>query len=134
MILVDAGPLVAIVDSDDQHHASCLSALRELDEPIATIWPPITEAMYLLSDLPKGQEAVWQLMQNGSIKILSLDATDVPRIRELTHRYADLPIDFPDAALLRVAEREGVTKIFTVDRRDFSLYRLHDRIRPVLIP
>jgi hypothetical protein len=39
-----------------------------------------------------------------------------------------------DAALLRVAEREGLGKIFTADRRDFSVYRLHGRIRPALLP
>jgi predicted nucleic acid-binding protein len=43
-------------------------------------------------------------------------------------------MDFADAALLRVAERENLRKIFTVDRRDFSVYRLHNRIRPILIP
>ena len=42
--------------------------------------------------------------------------------------------DNADAALLRVAEREGIRKIFTVDRRDFSVYRLHGRIRPALLP
>jgi len=43
-------------------------------------------------------------------------------------------MDLADAALIRVAEREGVRTIFTVDRRDFTVYRLHGRIRPTLIP
>ena len=50
------------------------------------------------------------------------------------HQYADLPMDLADAALIRVAEREGIRTIFTLDRRDFSVYRLHGRIRPHLIP
>jgi predicted nucleic acid-binding protein len=49
-------------------------------------------------------------------------------------KYANRPMDLADAALLRVAEREGIGKIFTVDRRDFSVYRLHGRIRPALLP
>jgi predicted nucleic acid-binding protein len=43
-------------------------------------------------------------------------------------------MDMADAALVRVAEREGIRKIFTVDRKDFAVYRLHGRIRPTVIP
>jgi predicted nucleic acid-binding protein len=49
-------------------------------------------------------------------------------------KYANRPMDLADAALLRVAEREGIRKIFTVDRKDFAVYRLHGRIRPTLFP
>jgi uncharacterized protein len=60
MILVDAGPLVALVDADGQYHPQCVSALKSLQEPLATVWPPLTEAMYLLNDLPAAQEALWE--------------------------------------------------------------------------
>jgi uncharacterized protein len=134
LILVDAGPLVALVDSGDQHHARCVDALRGFREPLATVWPPLTEAMYLLADLPKAQEALWEMIDRGALQLLTLDAGDVSRIRELMKKYANRPMDLADAALLRVAEREGIRKIFTVDRRDFSVYRLHGRIRPALLP
>ena len=134
MILVDAGPLVALVDSGDQHHARCVDALRGFREPIATVWPPLTEAMYLLADLPKAQEALWEMIDRGALRLLTLDAGDVPRIRELMKKYANRPMDLADAALLRGAERDGIGKIFTVDRRDFSVYRLPGRIRPALLP
>ena len=55
-------------------------------------------------------------------------------MRELMRKYANVPMDLADAALVRVAEREGIRKIFTVNQRDFSVYRLHGRIRPTLIP
>ena len=60
MILVAAGPLVALLDADDQHHTRCVAALKSLREPLATVWPPFTEAMYLLGDLPAAQEALWE--------------------------------------------------------------------------
>jgi predicted nucleic acid-binding protein len=66
--------------------------------------------------------------------VLSLDAADVPRMRELMRKYADRPMDLADAALIRVAEREGLRQFFTIDRKDFSVYRLHGRLRPLLIP
>ena len=134
MILVDAGPLVAIVDATDQYHHQCAAALRALEEPMATLWPNVTEAMYHLLDLPEAQQIVLDMLQRGTLRLLSLGQSDVPRIRELMHQYADLPMDLADAALIRVAEREGIRTIFTLDRRDFSVYRLHGRIRPHLIP
>ena len=134
MILVDAGPLVAMVDADDQHHAKCVTTLRDLREPLATVWPPLTEAMYLLADLPKAQQAIWEMLERGALQLLPLQTPDVPRIWELMRKYADRPMDMADAALLRVAEREGIRKIFTIDRKDFSVYRLHNRVRLVLLP
>jgi hypothetical protein len=134
LILVDAGPLVALVDADDQHHASCVAALKQLREPLGTVWPALTEAMYLLADLPRAQEALWEMMARSAVQLLPLDMSDVPRIRELMRKYADRPMDLADAALVRVAERENVRRIFTVDRRDFTVYRLHGRIRLIVIP
>ena len=52
-------------------------------------------------------------------------------------KYGDRPMDLADAALVRVAEREGVQTVFTVDRADFAVYRLHGTGRiphPALIP
>jgi len=134
VIVVDAGPLVALVDADDQFHQKCVATLKELREPLVTVWPPVTEAMYLLSDLPRAQEALWEMLARGVLRFLQLDITDVPRMRELMRKYADRPMDLADAALVRVAEREGIRKIFTVDRKDFSVYRLHGRVRPKIIP
>ncbi|MGB6597463.1 MAG: PIN domain-containing protein [Candidatus Acidiferrum sp.] len=134
MILIDAGPLIALVDADDQHHVKCVTALKGLREPLATVWPTLVEAMYLLSDQPAAQEALWEMLDRGAVLLLPLDSSDIPRIRELMRKYANRPMDLADAALIRVAEREGLRKIVTVDRRDFSVYRLHNRTRPILIP
>ena len=134
MILVDAGPLIALVDANDQHHAECMAALKNMREPMATVWPPLTEAMYLLADQPRAQESLWEMVERGALQLLALDSGDAPRIRELMRKHANRPMDLADASLLRVAEREGIRKIFTVDRRDFSVYRLHGRVRPTLLP
>lgn len=134
MILVDAGPLVAIVDADDQFHNPCVRALQGIDEPMATLWPPLTEAMHILNDLPRAQDAIWNMVERGAIQLLPLNASDVPRIRELMRRYASLPMDLADASLIAVAEREGIRRFFTVDRKEFAVYRLHDKVRPDIVP
>lgn len=125
---------MALIDADDQHHANCVAALKTFREPLATVWPPVVEAMYLLADVPKAQDALWEMLERGALHILPLASPDVPRMRELMRKYADRAMDFADAALLRVAEREGIRKIFTLDRQDFSVYRLHNRVRPLLLP
>jgi hypothetical protein len=55
-------------------------------------------------------------------------------MRELMRKYANRPMDLADAALVRVAEREGLRRIFTVDRRDFTVYRMRGGSRFTIIP
>lgn len=132
MILADTGPLIALIDQRDRHHPACMDALRALTEQLGTVWPVLTEAMFFLP--PQGQDTLWQMIEGGSLGLIPLDLADVHGIRQLMRKYADLPMDLADAALIRVAEREGIHTIFTLDRRDFSVYRIHGRIRPSLIP
>jgi len=134
LILVDAGPLVALMDDDDQYHAPCLEVWRALEEPIATVWPVLGEVMHFLSDEPAAQQGIWKMIETGAIALLPLGLSDIPRIRELMAKYADRPMDLADAALIHVAEREGIRKIFTVDKKDFAVYRLHGRTRLTLLP
>ena len=123
MILVDAGPLVALIHADDQQHERCKEVFQSLREPVGTVWPALTEAMYLLSFSWRAQDALWEMVDTETVQILPLDHNDVPRMKELMRKYQDLPMDLADAALVRVAEREKLRRIFTLDRRDFEVYR-----------
>ena len=134
MILVDTGPLVALSNAEDQHYAACAAAIKSIVSPLGTVWPVLTETMYLLGRFPEAQSNIWEMVTRGIMQILPLGASDVPRIRELMQQYADRPMDLADAALIRVAEREGLRRFFTVDRKDFSVYRIHGTIRPVILP
>jgi hypothetical protein len=134
VVLVDAGPLVALIDADDHHHTRCVEALRALDEPLATVWPAFAEAMYLLAFSWRAQDGLWDLLEDEAVAILGLDAHDMRRARELMRKYRDLPMDLADAALVAVAERERVARVFTLDRRDFELYRPHRVGRFQLLP
>lgn len=123
MILADAGPLVALLHADDRHHAACVDAYRSFTEPMATVWPAFTEAMYLLGFSSQAQDALWGFVEERALLFLPLGETDVARMRQLMEQYQNLPMDLADAALVRVAERERLRRIFTLDRRDFSVYR-----------
>src|SRR4029077_3019605 len=69
---------IAVVDADDQYHEKCVDCLKTLRESLATVWPPLVEAMYLLGDLPKAQEAVWEMLARGVVQLMSLGLVDIP--------------------------------------------------------
>ena len=123
MILVDAGPLVALIHADDRHHQQCREALASLREPMITVWPAFTEAMYLLGFSSDAQDALWQILDSDALRIGELNEEDYPRMRELMRKYHGLPMDLADAALVYLAERESIHRVFTIDRRDFQVYR-----------
>jgi predicted nucleic acid-binding protein len=123
MILVDAGPLIALIHEDDNEHERCRDAFATMDEPLGTVWPVVAEAMHLLSFSWRAQEALWDMMETGALEILPIGIDDVPRMKELMRKYRDLPMDLADATLVRVAERERLRQIFTLDRRDFQIYK-----------
>ena len=120
MVLIDTGPLVALTDRDDQYFNECVAVFQTLRQPMGTVWPVLTEVMHFLDDQPKAQDAVWEMIARDAVQLLPLGPADVPRIRELMHKYSNRPMDLADAALIRVAEREGIRQFFTVDRKECS--------------
>ena len=133
-VLVDTGPLVALLDRSDPYHLTCQETFSSLNDTLVTVWPVVTEAIYMLRAYWQAQDALWEMIQCGAVQILSLESDDIPRIRELMHKYRDLPMDLADAALVRVAERERLRRVFTLDRRDFQVYRPARLGRFVIIP
>lgn len=123
-VLIDAGPLVAILNRADRDHNVCLDVFKSIREPLLTTWMPITEAMHLLDYSIIAQNALLEMIERGALKILEVAEVDLPPIRLLMDKYSDQPMDFADATLVHVAMREGLNQIFTLDRRDFSVYRL----------
>jgi len=123
VVLVDAGPLVALIDRSDDWHPLCRRTFEGLDTPLLTVWPAMAEASHLLKHVDRGQANLLRLVESGAIRLASLDRDDVPRMRELMAKYRDLPMDLADAAIVRVAERERINHVFTTDRQDFRIYR-----------
>ena len=123
MILVDTGPLVALLHADDQNHDRCVKTLKSLEEQMVTVWPVVTEAMYLLNFSWEAQAALWEMIVTEALVILPLDREDAPRMKDLMRKYRDLPMDMANAALVRIAERERFRRLFSLDRRGFTVYR-----------
>ena len=134
MILVDAGPLVALIDAGDAYHQDCVVAVTAIREPMLTAWPVFTEAMYFLRGSVEAQDALWEMFESEVLRIADLDRDDCARMRHLMRKYRDLPMDLADAALVALAERERIHRIFTIDRRDFSVYKPAGMRRFEIIP
>ena len=73
-------------------------------------------------------------MERGVVELLTLDGRDMSRARDSMKKYKDLPMDLADAALVAVAEREKIRRIFTLDRRDFEIYRPAKLGRFIILP
>jgi predicted nucleic acid-binding protein len=72
-VLVDAGPLVALVNRGDTHHARCVEALKDIRDPLLTVWPAVTEAMFLVRDSWPAQAALLEMLESGAVELLPLD-------------------------------------------------------------
>jgi len=99
-----------------------------------TVWPAFTEAMYLLGNSERSQDALWGMIESGGLGCAALTADDASGMRALMRRYRDQPMDLADAALVHVAERDGLRRIFTLDRRHFGVYRIGRRGRFQVLP
>ena len=127
--LCDTGPLVALVDRDDHHHARCVAALQTLPaQPLLTTWPCFTEAMDLLwraGGLP-AQDELWGYLADGLVVLHIPEATAWERMRTRMQQYHDAPMDLADASLVAAAERFQLRRIFPLDRH-FYAYRIDGR-------
>jgi uncharacterized protein len=131
-LLVDTGPLVAILDAGDAAHGECVAFLPLARGRLVTTWPVVTEAMYLLQASHDAQVAMLSMIGSGTVEVIDIGA-DLDRIAELMAKYEDVPMDFADAGLVAVAERERLDTIFTLDE-DFRIYRIGGRRAFRIVP
>ena len=124
MTLVDTGPLVAIASARDQHHQLCVEQLRDLRPPLLTCWPMITEAVWLLRHDASAVDRLLGSFEVGLLRLLILDEKAIRWLAKFLARYRKMGAQIADGALIYLAEREGIDTVFTLDRRDFSVYRL----------
>jgi len=123
LVLVDTGPLVALRHETDADHELCTETLKQLPTPLLTCWPVLTEAAYLLRSHPAQVRELLAAVNGGFLRVLPLRSPDVVGINAILEQYEDQSFQLADAALMYLAQRENVSTIFTLDRKDFSVYR-----------
>ena len=128
--LVDAGPLVAVFGRDEAsgpHYRALLRRAAQELWSLATTWPCVVEASHLLEAPQRYTMLRW--IAAGALPVFPFAVEQLDDMVELMSRYTESPrteMDFADASLVWLAADTGVTTIMTLDRRDFSRYRLPD--------
>lgn len=120
--LIDAGPLIALFDRDDNHHTRVKRFLKSYRGHLFTSWAVITETLHMLDFDVRVQIDFLRWIQRDAINVVALAKEHISRIIELSSKYADLPMDFADATLIVISETEHIKEIITIDS-DFHVYR-----------
>lgn len=130
--IVDTGPLVAFLDRAERHHRWVIARIEEIDAPLLVCEPVLAEAFFLIRRLSKAQDALLELLQNGSLRIaLRLDE-HIGTIHRLLKKYRDTPMSLADACVVCLAEIYDRHEVLTLDS-DFAVYRKHGRLPLALI-
>jgi predicted nucleic acid-binding protein len=125
-ILMDSGPMIALFDASDRYHQAALDFIRSNRTPLVTTLASVTETLHMLDFSRQAQLDFLEWIHRGAVEIQHIDNSDFGRIRELTEKYQDLPMDFADSCLVHLAEQLGIDRVATIDR-DFSIYRINGR-------
>jgi predicted nucleic acid-binding protein len=120
--LIDAGPMIALFNSDDKYHPKIMGFLKTYKGILTTTWSVVTEVCYMLRYNTNVQIDFLRWIDKGGIKIEDIGELDIRRIIELSQKYSDIPMDLADASLIIIAERLKVKDIITIDS-DYYIYR-----------
>jgi predicted nucleic acid-binding protein len=133
-VLLDTGPLIALLDRRDQHHAWVQAQFEEIVPPLLTCDAVLTEACFLARRSAGRTQAALELFERGVARLaFDLDA-NFAAVSSLMKRYANVPMSLADACLVRLSELVADCVAFTLDS-DFRIYRRHGRQKvPLLMP
>jgi predicted nucleic acid-binding protein len=132
--ILDTGPLAAAINSRDRNHARCAEFLASLRGRQILPISVVMEVCWLFEDSPKLEADFLHTVVVDPFEVTGLSRKDLSRVRELVLRYADFPLGAVDASVVALAERLGVDRVATLDRRHFSVIRPSHVPAFVLVP
>lgn len=124
MLIVDTGFLVALYIRRDKLHPHALNFLQLNQQALITVAPVIVKSCYFLD--AKAKIALLNWVVCGGIEVVDVPVTAYRKITQAIDKYADHDIDFTDAALVWLANKYQQQQILTVDKADFSAFRLNN--------
>ncbi len=133
-VLLDTGPLIALIDRRDRHHAWVAAQFDQILPPLFTCEAVLTEACYLAPRASRRAEDPLVLLERGVLRLSFNLSDNFGQVSSLMRRYASVPMALADACLVRMSELMIDSVVMTLDS-DFRIYRRHGRQRiPVLLP
>jgi len=133
-LLLDTGALVSLLDRSQSGHRACARFFESWRGPVLSTEAVLTEATHLLGRVHGGRKACLDFFLSGAALLVPATPTSLRRCADLIAQYADQPMDYADATLVALAEELDTSRIFTTDRKDFSIYRLRGRRRFEILP
>jgi len=132
--LMDTGAILAILRPHDRWHRACIKALVTLRLPLLTSEAVLTELFHLVGSQTHNVDTAWAFVHSGALALGSISDADLPTLSRLMHQYRGRPMDFADATLVHLAQRESLSTILTVDVNDFQTYRITGQKRFRILP
>ena len=123
--ICDTGPLVAYLNRNDPHHAWAVALMKSVAPPLLTCDPVLTEAAYFLREDGLAVDPLFAMLERNGLRLAFSLESHWPRVRLLMSRYERM--DLADAAVVAMTELHPRSRVLTVDRRDFTVYRRNDR-------
>jgi predicted nucleic acid-binding protein len=134
IVLVDTGPLVALLDRADRYHDWAKAQMAALSPPLVTCEAVLAETCYLLRSLPRAIRELLEWLEQGLVAIRFRLDHEAVAVSRLIDRYANVPMSLADACLVRMTEQHGSARVLTLDS-DFRIYRKHGRqVVPTIMP
>ncbi len=133
-VILDTGPLVALINGRDKYHKWSVRQWAQIDPPLLTCESVLSEACFLLGSLDRGQRAILELLQRRVLHIPFKLAENVNQIGRLLQKYSNIPMSLADACLVLMTEVYPESLVLTIDA-DFRIYRKNKRqVIPTLSP
>jgi len=124
-LILDTGPILALLDAGDPDHDRCVAMIEVTREDLVVPAAVLVEVDYWVLKL-LGQD-VWRVfvddVASGAYRLEQLGPADLARAAQLERNYSSLDLGLVDASVIALCERLGERKVATLDRRDFSVVR-----------
>jgi predicted nucleic acid-binding protein len=122
-VLLDTGPLVALLSENDANHARARRLFAECVPPLRCCEAVVAEACFLMRKVHAvGPAEIIALGRRGVYSVAMSAEEHWVTIEALLRKYSDRPISFADACLIRCAEIHQEARILTFDS-DFRVYK-----------
>lgn len=123
LVIMDTGPLVALIQKNDHYNAWAREHLKNLKPPFITCESVVSETCFMLG---RQRQGVLDMLAAGFLEIGFSLGQEISPVCRLMKKYADVPMSLADACLVRMSEIHDGSKVFTLDG-DFKIYRRNGR-------
>jgi predicted nucleic acid-binding protein len=133
-VIIDTGPIVALINARDTYHAWTVDQLKQASGPLLTCEAALSEAVFLLRTMTGGVSQITGMLKTGGLKSVFCLNEEIAPVCDLLRKYANVPMSLADACLVRMSELYPKHRILTLDSDFHSYRRNRQQVIPLLTP